>query len=90
MNNGIKFYKTKLISELLKYNQQVRSQLLDELVVNTNDPTVFKRRLRMLKHVNAYETQLLEKIQRFDTHNVEDFSKFDIATAMQNIIHRSA
>lgn len=90
MRHNLKFYKIKLINQLLNYNHQVRSQLLEELVTNATDPIVFKRRLRMLRHVNSYENQLLQKIEDFETNDIEDLSKFDIYNGIKKIIYRSA
>lgn len=90
MNSGVKFYKIKLIKKLLTCTEQVRSQLLNELTVNATDPTVFKRRIRMIKHVNLYENQLIEKIQNFETDDINDLISFEPIVSIQNIINRSA
>lgn len=90
MTNNSKFYKIKVINQLLEYNHQVRNKLLEELVTNATDTVIFKRRLRMLCHVNSYENQLLEKIQNFETNDIEDLNKFDIYNGIKNIVHRSA
>jgi hypothetical protein len=90
MTSGTKFYKIKLINRLLDHTHQVRSQLLNELATNATDPVVFNRRLRMLRHVNSYESQLVQKIQNFDTDNVDDLVNIDIASGIKNIVHRSA
>lgn len=90
MTLGTKFYKIKLINRLLDHNHQVRSQLLDELAINATDPVLFNRRLRMLCHVNSYESQIIQKIQNFDTDNVEDLVNFDVTSGIGKILHRSA
>lgn len=90
MTSGIKFYKIKLINRLLEHTHRVRSQLLDELATNATDPVVFNRRLRMLRHVNSYESQLVQKIQNFDTDNVKDLVNFDVDSGIKNVVHRSA
>jgi hypothetical protein len=90
MTSGTKFYKIKLINKLLDHTHRVRSQLLDELATNATDPVVFNRRLRMLRHVNSYESQLVQKIQNFDTDNVKDLVNFDFVSGIKNIVHRSA
>jgi hypothetical protein len=90
MTSGTKFYKIKLINRLLEHTHRVRSQLLDELATNATDPVVFNRRLRMLRHVNSYESQLVQKIQNFDTDNVKDLVNFDVDSGIKNVVHRSA
>ncbi len=90
MTPAVKFYKIKLIKNLLEYSQRVRNQLLDELVTNATDPVVYSRRLRMLRHVNLYENQLIQKIQNFDTDDVDDFAQVNLKRELNRITHRSA
>jgi hypothetical protein len=68
----------------------VRSQLLKELTTNATDPVVFKRRLRMLRHVNSYESQLLQKIENFETDDMQDLVNFDVDPFFKDITGRSA
>jgi hypothetical protein len=90
MTPSAKFYKIKLINRLLEHTRRVRSQLLDELTTNATDPVVFKRRLRMLRHVNSYESQLLQKIENFETDDIQDLVNFDVAPFFRDITGRSA
>jgi hypothetical protein len=75
MTPNIKFYKIKLLKELIEATHNERAILLGELIDHAIDPTVFKRRIRMIKHLNIYESQLIQKIQDFDTDDVRDFEK---------------
>ena len=90
MTPGVKFYKVKLIKKILKQTERTRSRLLEELVTDATDPTIYKRRLRTLRHLNLYENQLLEKIQHFQTDNVHDLVDFDPTPGIRNIINPSA
>lgn len=90
MTDGLKFYKLKLIKKLLYCANNARSQLFNELAVNATNPTIVKRRIRMIKHINLYENQLIEKIQNFETDDVSDLNSFDPDRAIKNIINRSA
>lgn len=90
MRPGIKFYKIKLIKKIIKQIDQAREQLFNDLVTNATDPTIFKRRLRMLKHLNLYENQLVEKVQQFQTDDVNDLLNFDPRPGIRNIINPSA
>jgi hypothetical protein len=90
MTDSILFYKLKLIKKLLESTQRIRSQLFDELVTNATDPVVYKRRYRMLRHLNIYEAQLLQKIQNFETEDVNDLNDFDAEISLVDIINRSA
>lgn len=90
MTSSIKFYKIKLIKKILNQTEQIRNRLLEELVTNATDPTIYKRRLRMLKHLNLYENQLLEKIQHFQTDDVRDLLDFDPTFGIKAIINPSA
>jgi hypothetical protein len=80
MTTNLKFYKIKLLEKFLTDTAAERVKLLDELKVNATDPTIVLRRYRMLKHLSMYETQIIEKIQNFDTDDVKDIqqAQFDI------------
>jgi len=90
MSRSIKFYKIKITKEILTKFNQVRTQLLDELTVNATDPTIVQRRIRMLKHVNLYENQLISKIQNFQTNDIRDLNTFNVDHYIEKIINRSA
>ena len=63
---------------------------MQELIANATDPVVFKRRIRMLKHLNLYETQIISKIQNFETDNVDDLNSFDFISGLKTIMNRSS
>lgn len=88
MTINLKFYKIKLLEKFLTDTANERAKLLDELKVNATNPTIVLRRYRMLKHLSMYETQIVEKIQNFDTDDIRDIQQvcFDIDA----IVHRSA
>jgi hypothetical protein len=90
MSSNINYYKIKIIKKLLTKTNQARTQLFDELLINATDPTIVQRRMRMLKHLNLYENQLLFKIQNFKTNDASDLDKFHIDTYIDVIIKRSA
>ena len=90
MISGTKFYKIKLINRLLEHTHRLRTDLLHELTTNATDPVVFKRRLRMLRHVNSYESQLLQKIENFETDDIQDLVNFDVAPFFKDITWRSS
>ena len=90
MNNGEKFFKIKSIKKLLQQTTHTRNQLLEELITEATDPVIVKRRIRMLKHLNLYENQLLEKIQNFETDDLNDLINFDPNTTIKHIVNRSA
>jgi hypothetical protein len=90
MNRNIKFYKIKIIKEILTKFNQVRTQLLDELAVNATDSTIVQRRIRMLKHVNLYENQLISKVQNFKTNDINDLNTFNVDYYIGEITNRSA
>ena len=88
--NGIKFYKIKLLKKLLGQTAQIRQELFNELVNNATDPVIVERRLRMLRQLNLYENQLTTKIQNFDTNDIADIDKFDPWIKLKSIIHPSS
>jgi hypothetical protein len=90
MNNGIKFYKIKLIQKIIKNTADRRNTVAQELVNNATDPTIVKRRIRMLNHLNLYENQLISKIQNFKTDDVDDLNQFDIGRRIGVVSNSSA
>lgn len=90
MSSNAKFYKIKIIKKLLTKTNRARTQLLDELIVNASDPTIVQRRVRMLKHLNLYENQLIDKIQNFETNDVNDINLIIIEDYIDLITNRSA
>ena len=90
MNNGIKFYKIKLIQKIIKNTTECRNVLMQELVNNATDPTIVKRRIRMLNQLNLYENQLISKIQNFKTDDVDDLNQFDIGRRIGVVSNPSA
>jgi hypothetical protein len=90
MTDSVKFFKIKLIKKLLKSTEHAKNQLMDELITNATDSTIVKRRLRMIKNLNSYESQLIEKIQQFDTNDANDLVGFEPDKYIHQIINRSA
>jgi hypothetical protein len=90
MDNGIKFYKIKLIKQLLEQHHGQRCILYNELVTNATDPDIWKRRLRMMCNLNSYESQLLQKINDFETDDVKDLIDFQIHHLHKDLLNRSA
>jgi hypothetical protein len=88
MTPNIKFYKIKLLKELMEATHNKRTILLDELINNAIDPVIFKRRLRMMRHLNMYESQIIQKIQDFDTDDARDFEK--VLLNPNTIVNRNA
>jgi hypothetical protein len=90
MTDSVKFFKIKLIKKLLQSTEQAKNQLMDELIANATDPTIIQRRLRMIKNLNSYESQLIEKIQQFNTDDANELIEFEPDKYIRYIIHRSA
>ena len=64
--------------------------MLEEFVTNATDPTIVKRRIRFLKHLNLYENQLIAKIQNFEKDNLDDLSNFEYKKHIEYILNRCA
>ena len=90
MNTSIKFYKIKLIKKLIAFVGEQRQILLDELITNATDPTIFNRRCQMLQQLNLYENQLVAKIYNFETDSVDDLQQNYLFTGINLILNRSA
>ena len=75
MAAGIEYYQVWLIDTIVKDINSRREKLLFELVTNTLDPIIFKRRCRMLTQLSHYESQIITKIKNFKTDNQKDYER---------------
>jgi hypothetical protein len=90
MNTSSKFYKIKLIKKVTAFVGEQRQILLNELITNATDPTIFNRRCQMLQQLNLYENQLVTKIYNFETNNVDDLQQNYLFDGINSILNRSA
>jgi hypothetical protein len=90
MSTNVKYYKIKIIKNLVDQATHLKNQLLDELVINATDPTIVKRRIRMLQHISQYESQLILKIQSFETEDLSDINLDVVCQELETISNRSA
>lgn len=88
MTLNTKFYKIKILKEFLASTQTEKKILFEELIDHAIDPVIFKRRLRMIQHLNSYENQIIQKIQDFETDNVQDFEK--VLFNVRAVVNRNA
>jgi hypothetical protein len=87
---NIKFYKIRLLKEFLQHTGQSRNMLFEELVNNATDPVIYKRRFRMLHHLDQYESQIIKKIYDFDTDDVADLTTDTLLSGLFQVLNRSA
>jgi hypothetical protein len=89
---NVKYYKLKLLKNLINETSLLKQQLLSELVTNATDPVIVTRRIRMLLHVNQYEAQLISKIQLFETDDYNDINVNPqvLFKELAEIVNRSA
>lgn len=93
MHLNIKYYKIKILQKFLHETSVARNRLLHDLAVNATDLTLYKRRFRMLGHLNQYEDQVIKKIYDFDTDDVDDFSNSNLDSLLDGlrcILNKSA
>jgi hypothetical protein len=73
MKPNIKFYKIKFIKEFNEKCDFERNQLINEMIDNATDPTIVKRRIRMLEQLAEYQVQIYKKIESFETDDSNDY-----------------
>jgi hypothetical protein len=73
MKPNIKFYKIKFIKEFNEKCDFERNQLINEMIDNATDPTIVKRRIRMLEQLAEYQIQIYKKIEAFETDDPNDY-----------------
>lgn len=73
MKTNSKFYKIKFIKEFNEKCDFERQQLINEMIDNATDPTIVKRRIRMLEQLAEYQVQIYKKIEAFETDDPKDY-----------------
>jgi hypothetical protein len=89
MKSSIEYFRIKLLQQFLEATAKSRSGLLTDLVNKATDPVIVMRRFRMLRQLADYESQIVAKIQNFDTDDVLDFSQ-NFMYEIQYITHYSS
>ena len=82
MIRQVNYYKIKTTKKLIEIANNHRNKLLTELVDYATDPVIVTRRLRMLSQLSQIESQLLSKLQSFETDDINDF---DFQTGFINL-----
>ena len=70
---NILFYKTCVINKFFSRTEIARKQLLYELTAHSQDPVIFMRRIRMLKQLADFESQMVTKINNFNADSQQDY-----------------
>jgi len=80
------YLKTKLIYKSLQKLSDTRKKAMSDLAAYANDSVRYKRRLRFLREIAAYELNLLESFENFITENPEqDFDEQTIKKIRESI-----
>jgi hypothetical protein len=86
MTDQIDFFKLRAVTHISNMVASARQKLLDELVVFASDAVILRRRMRMLEHLSLYESQILKKLQTFQTNDVVDIIDLDFVAKEINVI----
>ena len=73
MEHNIKLYKLKFIKEFNERCDYERNLIINEMIDNATDPTILKRRIRMLQQLAEYQVQIYKKLENFETDDPDDF-----------------
>jgi hypothetical protein len=86
MTDQIDFFKLRAVTYITNQVSAARQKLLDELVVFASDPVILRRRMRMLEHLSAYESQIIKKLQTFQTQDPVDIIDLEFISKEINVI----
>ena len=78
------------LKKLIEIVNDHRAKLLTELVDYAPDPVIVKRRLRMLSQLSQIESQLLSKIQSFETDDITDFNFQTLFKEINRVTNRNS
>jgi hypothetical protein len=85
------FFKLRILHEVLTATQKERETLLSELVNSAIDPTIKKRRYRMLSNLATFEASVIKKIYDFETDDLSDlYSSSFFIQELKTLLDRSA
>lgn len=90
MTINFDFYKLKLVQDTVQSVADARTKLLEELVIHASDPTIKMRRFRMLKQLSQFESQIIEKIWRFETDDYQDLLQVNFLEEIRSVVSRDA
>jgi len=98
MTPNIKFYKIKFIKEFNERCDYERNRLINEMIDDATDPTIVKRRIRMLEQLTEYQLQIYKKLSDFETDDPNDFLSIPLKSSWRQqfppeptiITHRGA
>jgi hypothetical protein len=81
-----------IVVDIVKKNiNDCRTVLHQEMCDTATDPTLFKRRFRILSQLADYESQIYKKIYEFDSKDISDYTQAlqQIVREIQNVTDRS-
>lgn len=90
MTINFDFYKLKLVQDTVQLVADARTKLLEELIIHASDPTIKMRRFRMLKQLSQFESQMIEKIWRFETDDHRDLLQIKLLDEIRSVVSRDA
>lgn len=90
MTINFDFYKLKLVQDTVQLVADARTKLLEELLIHASDPTIKMRRFRMLKQLSQFESQMIEKIWRFETDDHQDLLQIKLIDEIRSVVSRDA
>lgn len=82
MSSNSEFFRLCFVHNFLSQSTRIKQKLLDELLIGATDSVIKMRRIRMLHQVCEFESQILKKLENFDTDDVKDF---DVQLAMEEL-----
>jgi hypothetical protein len=88
MTPNVKYYKIVLLKDFLEKTCRARMQLFDEIAIHAIDPVLYKRRFRMLSQLSQYESQIIKKIQNFETDDVGDLFPDKLFNGIEAILNK--
>ena len=90
MTINFDFYKLKLVQDTVQLVADARTKLLEELLIHASDPTIKMRRFRMLKQLSQFESQIIEKIWKFETDDHRDLLQIKLLDEIRSEVSRDA
>ena len=90
MTINFDFYKLKLVQDTVQLVADARTKLLEELLIHASDPTIKMRRFRMLKQLSQFESQIIEKIWKFETDDHRDLLQIKLLDEIRSVVSRDA
>ena len=84
------FLRLRMLKKFLDRSTELRNNLLCELINRASDPTIRRRRIRMLRQLSQYESQIIKKIETLQSNDPKEFLLTNFEKELPQVVQKDA